>query len=79
MNKHPIKSKTMRSLAVAAIIVLMGILGVGEEQIGETYDTLTKTNGRQTETAKDIMVLAALGGAAYGRTMVGKGKDENKK
>ena len=62
---------------VAAVIILMGMLGVGEEKIGETYDTITNTNGRQMETAKDIMALAALGGAAYGRVMVGKGKDEN--
>lgn len=75
MNKPKLKSKTLNSILIAAVMVILGILGVGEEQIGQTYDTITQSTGGQTETMKDLAILAALGGAYYGRVRVGKGKD----
>ncbi len=78
MNKPKLKSKTLNSILIAAVMVILGMLGVGEKQIGQTYDTITQSTGGQTETAKDLAMLAALGGAYYGRLRVGKGKDEDK-
>ena len=78
MNKPKWKSKTYRSLAVIVVILVLNFLGVGEEQIGQTYDTITDSTGKQAESVKDIVMLAGVLGAAYGRHMVGKGKDENK-
>lgn len=72
MLAEALKSKTIRGLMTAAVIVLLNLLGVGEEQIGKTYDTINDTRGRQTETAKDIGLIAALGVATYGR-VVAKG------
>lgn len=77
MNKPKRKSKTLNSILIAAVMVILGILGVGEEKISQTYDTITESTGGQTETMKDIATLAALGGAYYGRIKVGKGKDED--
>ena len=76
MNKSPIKSKTMQSMAVIVIIALMNLLGVGEEQIGDTYDSITDVTGTQTKTAKDIGLLLGSAGVAYGRFSVKKGKDD---
>ncbi len=73
-----LKSKTIRALLTAAVIVLLNLLGVGEEQIGKTYDTIHDTRGKQTETAKDIGLMGALGWAVYGRS-VAKGPLKKKK
>ncbi len=73
-----LKSKTIRALMTAAVIVLLNLLGVGEEQIGKTYDTIHEHQGKQTETMKDIGLIGALGWAAYGRT-VAKGPLKKKK
>jgi len=70
MNKPVIKSKTMQGIAVIAIIALMNLLGVGEEQIGDTYDTIVNVNGPQHETTKDIGLLVGAGLAYYGRLNV---------
>ncbi len=78
MNKPKLKSKTLNSILIAAVMVILGMLGVGEEKIGQTYDTITQSTGGGAESARDLATLFALGGAYYGRTMVGKGKDENK-
>ncbi|KKL56674.1 hypothetical protein LCGC14_2243050 [marine sediment metagenome] len=77
MNKPKLKSKTLNSILIAAVMVILGMLGVGEKEIGQTYDTITQSTGEGTEAAKDLATLAALGGAYYGRLRVGKGKDEN--
>lgn len=75
MNKHPAKSKTMRSAIVIIIIALMNIIGIGDKQIAQTYDTMTDGKGT-TEQVKDIGIVAGAIGVIYGRFMVGKGKDD---
>ena len=69
-----LKSKTIRALLTAAVIVLLNLLGVGEEQIGKTYDTISDHKGKQTETAKDIGLIGALGYAFYGRSVPSSGQ-----
>ena len=64
-----LKSKTIRSLMTAAVIVLLNLLGVGEEQIGKTYDTIHDHSGKQTETLKDVGLLGALAYGVYGRSV----------
>ena len=64
-----LKSKTIRALLTAAVIVLLNLLGVGEEQIGKTYDTIQDHRGKQTETIKDFGLLGVLGYAFYGRSV----------
>ncbi len=76
MNKSPIKSKTIRSAIVIVVIALLNLLGVGEEQIGKTYDTMIDATGEKTEAAKDIGLLLGSAGVIYGRFRVGKGKDD---
>jgi hypothetical protein len=79
-----LKSKTIRGLLIAAVIVMLNILGLGEEQIGQTYDTITDGQGQTTENVKDMGLLGAIIYSFYGRT-VAKGplkwskeeKDEN--
>ena len=73
-----LKSKTIRALLTAVVIVLLNLLGVGEEQISKTYDTISDHKGKQTETAKDIGLIGALGYAFYGR-YVAKGPLKLKK
>lgn len=63
-----LKSKTVRAILTAAVIVILNILGVGEEQIGKTYDTIHDHRGKQTETAKDVSLMGALAWAFYGRS-----------
>ncbi len=78
-----LKSKTIRALMTGVVIVLLNLLGVGEEQIGKTYDTIHDTQGKQTETAKDLGLLGALGFAVYGRKVakgpLGKKEADNEK
>lgn len=66
-TKHPLKSKTIESLIVAVLILIMNILGVGEAQPGKTYDTMLEMEGRRTEQVKNLALIGACGGAAYGR------------
>lgn len=73
MRKHPLKSKTIKSALTIIVIAILNILGVGEAEIGNTYDTITNATGQKTETAKDIGILVAGAGAVYGRCKV---KDE---
>ncbi len=79
-TKSALKSKTIRAILTAAVIVILNLLGVGEEQVGKTYDTITEQTGGGTETAKDIGLIGALGWAFYGRmkadTKLGKGDDD---
>ena len=76
MDKNPVKSKTINSAIVIIIIALMNLIGIGEEQIGKTYDTITDATGSQTEAAKDIGLLVGAAGVVYGRFNVKKGKDD---
>ena len=76
MNKHPIKSKTINSAIIIIIIGLMNLIGIGDKQIAQTYDTMTDGKGT-TEQVKDIGIVAGAIGVIYGRFRVGKGKDEN--
>lgn len=81
MKRKPVfKSKTVKAILTAAVIVLLNLLGVGEEQIGKTYDTINDHRGRQTETAKDIGLIGTLAWAFYGRmkadTKLGKGAND---
>lgn len=64
-----LKSKTVRAILTAAVIVILNLLGVGEEQIGKTYDTIHDHQGKQTETAKDLGLMGALVYAFYGRSV----------
>ncbi len=64
-----LKSKTIRGLMTAAVIVLLNLLGVGEEQIGKTYDTIHDTRGKQTETIKDLGLMGALVYSVFGRSV----------
>ena len=77
MNKNPIKSKTINSAIIIIIIGLMNLVGIGDKQIAETYDTMTDGKGT-IEQVKDIGVVAGAIGVIYGRFRVGKGKDEDK-
>ncbi|KKN73170.1 hypothetical protein LCGC14_0403430 [marine sediment metagenome] len=79
-----LKSKTIRGLLTAAVIVILSLLGVGEEQIGKTYDTINDHQGKTTERAKDVGMLGAILYSVYGRS-VAKGplkwkkEDDNEK
>ncbi len=69
MNKEIVKSKTIRGLMVGMVLILLNLLGVGEETIGKTYDTIHDHVGKKTETAKDIGLLGALAYSVYGRSV----------
>ena len=75
MKKHPLKSKTINSTLVIIVMVCLSLLGVGEEKIGNTYDTITDSIGQSTESVKDLVTLIAAGGAIYGRFKVKEEKD----
>lgn len=68
MKKHPLKSKTINSALVIALLAIMSLLGIGEEEIARTYDTIGQE--KKTETTKEVMTLLAAGGAMYGRYKV---------
>ena len=70
MKKNPLKSKTISSALVIIVMVCMSLLGIGEEQMGETYDTITQGTGTKTEKSKDLITLLATGGVIYGRYKV---------
>lgn len=78
-TKNFTKSKTMRSLAVCLIVVLMNMFGIGEAEVGKTIDTMHEMQGQKTENIMDIVMLVGLGGAAYGRAVaeqpLGRKKD----
>jgi hypothetical protein len=76
MKKKPYKSKTVVSACVVILIAVMSFLGVGEEEIGKTYDTITDTTGQRSESIKDLITLLAAGGAIYGRYKVKEQEDE---
>ena len=74
-TKNFTKSKTMRSLAVCLIVVLMNMFGIGEAEVGQTIDTMHEMHEMQenkTGNIMDIVSLLGLGGAAYGRAVAYK-------
>lgn len=78
---EPLKSKTVRGLLTAVVIAILSLIGVGEEKIGKTYDTIHDHQGSKTEKAKEVGMLGALIYSVYGRS-VAKGplkwkKEEN--
>ena len=76
--KEYMKSKTIRSLVICAIIVIMNLMGIGEAEVGQTIDTMNELTGKRTKNIKDALLLFGIGGAAYGRT-VAKGPLGRKK
>ena len=77
MKKHPLKSKTINSTLVIIVMVCLSLLGVGEKEMGKTYDTITTETNNNVDVSKDIITLIAAGGAIYGRTKVKESDDEN--
>ncbi len=69
---EPLKSKTIRGLLVMLLLVVLSFFGVGEAEIGRTYDTIHDTQGETKGTAKDIGMLGAILYSVYGR-FVAKG------
>ena len=78
-TKGYLKSKTIRFLVIAAVIVLTNIIGVGEAEPGQTYDTMTKMEGEEVEQVKNILLLLGIGGAGYGRAVADKPLKRKKK
>ena len=68
-NKAYLKSKTIRFLVLAIIIVMTNIMGIGEAEPGKTYDTMTQMEGEEVEQVKNILMLIGIGGAGYGRAV----------
>lgn len=78
-TKDFLKSKTIRSLAIILIVVVMNIMGIGEAEVGKTYDAVTQKEGRGAEQIKNILMLVGLGGAGYGRVVADKPLGRKKK
>ena len=76
MNKPKHKSKTIVSAVIVIVMALLSFLGVGEKELGQTYDTMADATGVTVEGSKDLITILAGAGAFYGRTRVGKGKDD---
>lgn len=76
MKKHPLKSKTVNSALVIALMAIMSLLGIGETEIAKTYDSLGKEN--KFDSGKDMVTLLAAAGAVYGRYKVKEKDDEEK-
>lgn len=68
-TKSFLKSKTIRFLIIALVIVLTNILGIGEAEPGKTYDTMLEMEGEEVEQVKNLLMLIGLGGAGYGRVV----------
>lgn len=78
-TKQYLKSKTIRSLIICAIIVIMNVMGIGEAEVGQTIDTMNEMTGDRTQSIKDLLLLFGLGGAAYGRAVADKPLARKKK
>ncbi len=74
MKKSPIKSKTINSALVIILIAVMSLLGFGESEMADTYDSINP--GNKSESVKEIITILAAGGAIYGRYKV-KEKDDD--
>ena len=66
------KSGTMRSLVLIVIVVLMQMFGVGQQEVGETIDTVNQQQGQGIETLISVILLILTGRAAYGRAVAEK-------
>jgi len=64
-----LKSKTIRGLLIAVVLVIMSILGVGEKEIGKTYDTISTPKNNAVKETKDLGMLGALLYSVYGRSV----------
>lgn len=71
-TKNFLKSKTIRFLIIAVIIVLTNIMGIGEAEPGKTYDTIGEMKGEEFEQVKNVLLLLGIGGAGYGRVVANK-------
>ena len=78
-TKDFLKSKTIRFLLIAVVIVMTNILGIGEAEPGKSYDNMTKMEGQEVEQVKNILLLFGLGGAGYGRAVADKPLGRKKK
>ena len=68
MDKKPyLQSNTIRSCLIIVVIVVMNMLGIGEQKPGQTYDSFNQETGVQMDKIKDIVLLMGAGGAAFGR------------
>ena len=70
MNKNPAKSKTMLSGFLILIIAVLSLVGVGEKELGQTYDTITEATGTQIKNGKELIQLLGCLGVFYGRYKV---------
>ena len=78
-TKAFLKSKTIRFLIIALVIVLTNIMGVGEAEPGKSYDTINTMEGEEVEQVKNILLLIGIGGASYGRAVADKPLGRKKK
>ena len=77
MKKNPLKSKTVDSALIVIVLAALSLLGVGEKELGKTYDTITTETGSEMAAGKDILSLIAGAGAIYGRYKVKEKDDED--
>lgn len=77
MKKHPLKSKTIDSALIVIVMAALSLLGVGEKELGKTYDTITTETGKEVAAGKDLISLLAGAGAIYGRYKVKEKDDED--
>lgn len=75
MKKNPLKSKTINSALVIALVAIMSMLGFGEQEIAETYDSISQEK-KSDLPIKEIITLIGTGGVIFGRFRV-KEKDDD--
>ncbi len=78
-TKEFLKSKTIRSLILILIVVVMNMMGIGEAEIGETYDTINQDGENGIGLIMNILMLVGIGGAGYGRAVADKPLGRKKK
>ena len=66
MNKPMYKSKTINSVLVIVVIIILNMAGVGEDKVAETIDSMDSPQGNKKD-IKNMIALVAAGGAIYGR------------
>ena len=76
MDKPKYKSKTIVSASIVILMAVLSFFGVGEKELLQTYDTISNSTGNKVEDGKELITILAGIGAFWGRTRVGKGKDE---
>ncbi len=68
MNKPMYKSKTLNGILVVAIMVILQMLGVGEQERAKTYEGLNSDTKNNNIT--ELVTLVGAGIATYGRLKV---------